>query len=57
MCHPGTPGEKTSMFFRRLSAFLEKQSFEAAIHGRSKNVTHSVVAHTGSQLGKQALCR
>jgi hypothetical protein len=37
------------MFFRRLSAFFEKQSFEAAIHGRSKNVTHSWSARTGSE--------
>jgi hypothetical protein len=49
MCRPGTAGKKTSMFFCRLSAFLEKQSFEAAIHGRSKNVTHSWSAHTGSE--------
>jgi hypothetical protein len=33
---PKTPGEKTSVFFRRLSAFSRKQSFEVDILSSSK---------------------
>jgi hypothetical protein len=34
--YPETTGEKTSMFFRRLSAFSRKQSFEVDILSSSK---------------------